>query len=65
MYGYDSGRGITIAWDYMPGRTKPCLVIKEGNTETKYASFNNEEAAKLFFDKLAEMLNWEKIKYEF
>lgn len=27
---------------------KPCLMVLEGNTATKIASFNNEESARLF-----------------
>lgn len=50
----------TVGVDFMPYRKKLCLVIEEGNCETKYATFNNDESAKEFMKKLAEMvgLDW-------
>lgn len=48
---------MTIGVDRMPYRKKICLVIEEGNRETKYATFNNDDAAKEFMIKLAKMLN--------
>ena len=58
-------KGITIGVDRMPYRKKLCLVIEEGNTETKYATFNNEEAAKEFMMKFAYMvdLKWNDEAY--
>ena len=41
----------------MPYRKKPCLTIKDGNTYTKVASFNNEESAVTFMDYVAEMFS--------
>lgn len=41
----------------MPYRKKPCLAIKEGNTYTKVASFNNEESAEIFMDFVADFFN--------
>ena len=41
----------------MPYRKKPCLTIKDGNTYTKVASFNNQESAVLFMDYVAEMFS--------
>ena len=49
---------ITIGIDRMPYRKKLCLVVEHGNTETKYATFNNDEAAQEFmriFAKLAQI----------
>lgn len=48
---------MTIGVDVMPYRKKLCLVIQEGNCETKYATFNNDESAKEFMEKLAHMVN--------
>ena len=58
--------GVSIAATHMPFRKKMCLTIIEGNTETKYATFNNDEAAEEFMKKLVEFVcglkkgfNWE------
>lgn len=48
--------GIGVCISYMPNRKKPCLCVEEGNTLTKVASFNNEEAAKWFAEKIETML---------
>lgn len=48
-----SGKQIVI--DEMPGRKKLCLAIIDGNTETKVASFNNDDAALLFLTTLSEI----------
>lgn len=51
MIGYKSGIAIyEIGVSYMPTRKKPCLVVRVGNTETKYATFNNEESARAFMN---------------
>lgn len=47
---------MTIGVDKMPYRKKLCLVIEEGNTETKYATFNNDEAAKEFMEKFIQLV---------
>ena len=53
--------GIGIGVDKaMPGRKKPCLVVFDGNCETKYASFNNEYAADRFMEILADFVGIEK-----
>lgn len=39
-----------------PLRKKPCLCIVTGNEHYKVASFNNEEAAELFVEKMKEFL---------
>lgn len=51
---------MTIGVGTMPNRKKLCLIIQEGNCETKYATFNNDESAKEFMEKLANMvgLQW-------
>ena len=65
MIGYsNSDKDIAIGVDYMPGRRKPCLVIKEGNTCTKVASFNNEVSARVFMDAFAKTINVEKIDWK-
>lgn len=50
----------SIGIGYMHQRLKPCLILREGNVETKLASFNNSESARLFIDSLAEIFNLEK-----
>lgn len=47
---------MTIGIDYMPYRKKLCLVVQEGNVETKYATFNNDESAREFMLKLKKLL---------
>lgn len=49
----------TIGVGTMPNRKKLCLIIQEGNCETKYATFNNNESATEFMIKLAEMVGLE------
>ena len=44
------GRKLTIGVSSMPYRKKACLVVEEGNTLTKYATFNNDESAYEFMD---------------
>lgn len=53
----------TIGVGTMPNRKKLCLIIKERNCEIKYATFNNDESAKEFMIKLAEMvgLEWSEV----
>ena len=60
MRGFDIPVGdkrIGIYAMKMPGRKKKCLVIHQGNTYTKYATFNNNEAADEFIDILAKLLD--------
>lgn len=53
----NSNAGIAIGTMSMkPARKKPCLVVKVGNTVTKVASFNNDEAAVWFFKKFKEFM---------
>ena len=47
--------GKQIVIDEMPGRKKLCLAIIDGNTETKVASFNNDDAAMLYMQTLSEI----------
>ena len=61
MIGF-SNNHITIGIDAMPYRKKFCLVIQEGNSEIKYASFNNDEAAYEFMKKFAEFLGYGEIE---
>ena len=49
--------GIGVCITYTPYRKKPCLCIEEGNTLTKVASFNNEESAKWFADKMEQFFD--------
>lgn len=62
MVGFAKG-DIAIGVEYMPYRQKPCLVIKEGNAITKYASFNNEESAREFMDLMAYIVGFEKFDW--
>lgn len=66
MVGFQKRVGekkITIGVSTMPGRKKLCLVVEEGNELTKYASFNNEEAAYLFMDIFADFIGAERIEW--
>ena len=64
MIGYQKkdkfGRETTIAAEIMPGRKKPCLTVRRGNTTVKYASFNNEEAAEAFMELLGDFIGFNK-----
>lgn len=40
----------------IPKRKKPCIVVREGNTCVKVASFNNEESAIWFLEKFEKFL---------
>lgn len=66
MTGYTKrkgGRKITIGIGILPDRKKPCLMIREGNVSTKYASFNNDEAAYKFMDIFADFIGAERIEW--
>ena len=53
--------GIKIgSMDMSPARKKPCLVVNDGKSITKYASFNNEMAALEFMEILADFVSAEK-----
>ena len=57
-------RKLTIGVSTMPYRKKKlCLVVEEGNTLTKYATFNNEEAAYVFMDLFADFIGVERIDW--
>lgn len=56
-------RKLTIGVSTMPNRKKMCLVVEEGNTLTKYATFNNEEAAYAFMDLFADFMCVERIDW--
>lgn len=56
-------RRLTIGVSTMPYRKKLCLVVEEGNTLTKYATFNNEEAAYAFMDLFADFMGVERIDW--
>ena len=56
-------RNMTIGVSTMPYRKKLCLVVEEGNTLTKYATFNNEEAAYEFMDLFADFIGVERIEW--
>lgn len=57
------GRKLTIGISTMPYRKKLCLVVKEGNTLTKYATFNNEDAAYDFMDIFCDFMGVERIDW--
>lgn len=66
LTGYTKRTGdkkITIGVSNMPGRKKLCLVVEEGNELTKYASFNNSEAAYMFMDIFADFIGAERIDW--
>ena len=56
-------RKIAIGVSTMPYRKKLCLVVEEGNTLTKYATFNNEKAAYAFMDLLCDFMGVERIDW--
>ena len=56
-------RKLTIGVSTMPYRKKLCLVVEEGNTLTKYATFNNEEAAYAFMDLFVDFIGSERIDW--
>lgn len=56
-------RKLTIGVSTMPYRKNLCLVVEEGNTLTKYATFNNEEAAYAFMDLFADFMGIERIDW--
>lgn len=56
-------RKLTIGVSTMPYRKKLCLVVEEGNTLTKYATFNNEEAAYAFMDIFCDFAGVERIEW--
>ena len=56
-------RKLTIGVSEMPYRKKLCLVVGEGNTLTKYATFNNEETAYKFMDLFADFMGVERIDW--
>lgn len=53
-----------IGWDMFPDRKKPVICITEcGSHETiAYGSFNSEESAHAFMDRLAELVKAEKVE---
>ena len=56
MFLKNETTGIMIGVADMPERKKPCLVVKDGVTMTKYASFNNDFAADKFMEILSEFV---------
>lgn len=65
MIGYlNEEKDIAIGIAYVPERKKPRLVVKQGNTQMSYASFNNENAAFVFMDLFATQFNLEKIDWQ-
>ena len=59
----NNDRKLTIGVSTMPYRKKLCLVVEEGNTLTKYATFNNDEAADAFLDVFADFMGVERIEW--
>lgn len=55
-------RKLTIGVSKVPYRKKLCLVVEEGNTLTKYATFDNEEAAYKFMDLFCDFMDVERIE---
>lgn len=56
-------RKMTIGISEMPFRKKLCLVVEEGMTRTKYATFNNEEAAYAFMDAFCDFMGVERVDW--
>ena len=48
---------MSIKISHLPNKKKMCLFIREGNVETKYASFSSNEAAEIFMNKLCKFMN--------
>ena len=49
--------GVEIgSYSMEPYRKKPCLCVQDGNVLTKYASFNNAEAAHEFMEILRDFV---------
>ena len=66
MNGYKTrigNRSIAIGVSIMPYRKKLCLVVEEGNTLTKYATFNNEQSAYEFMDIFADFISAKRIEW--
>ena len=66
MTGYKkflSGRELTIGIARMPYRKKLCLVVEEGNTITKYATFNDNKSAYEFLNKFADFIEEERFNF--
>ena len=47
---------MSIEVSHLPNRKKMYLFIREGNIETKYASFSSNEVAEIFMDKLCKFM---------
>ncbi len=56
-------RKLIIGVSEMPYRKKLCLVVEEGNTRTKYATFNNDESAYEFMDVFCDFMGIERIDW--
>ena len=56
-------RKLTIGVSAMPYRKKLCLVVEEGNTLTKYATFNNDESAYEFMDLFCDFMGIERCEW--
>ena len=57
MIGYQTsvnGKEMCIGVAYLPNRKKPCLVIGDSHSITKFATFNNALAARVFMDLFAD-----------
>lgn len=56
MIGFKS-KNISICISHMPYRKKLCLSVLEGNVQTKVATFNDDESAQFFFNKMKQFLD--------
>lgn len=56
MIGIKSGDTTICVADFNPVRKRPCLCVLEGNTITKYATFNNDQSAEEFMNILAKIV---------
>ena len=66
MIGYQTsvnGKEMRIGVAYLPNRKKPCLVIGDSHSITKFATFNNALAARVFMDLFADYLGIQRIDW--
>ena len=67
MIGYQTsvnGKEMRIGVAYLPNRKKPCLVIGDSHSITKFATFNNALAARVFMDLFADYLGIQRIDWD-
>lgn len=64
MMGFANEANKTlIGVAHWPEFKKPILTVQRGNSVTKIASFNSEEAVQMFFDALHDVLHTDKVDW--